>query len=230
MMSMGPLGPGLKGILIALGAVSIFGAVAERNSGFKVSMLFYKVDAIFSLELWRLVTYPFVEMTPFGLILSGVVLYFFGQWFESHFGTRDFLSFFFLSAIGAGLLAVPLYFLVNIFLPFKDMGMAAGPGAVIDAMLVAFAMSAPNSIVNFAFVFPMRTHHIIYLVLGFQLLSGLLTGSAAFSITLGGMAMGYLLVSGRWRPSYWKNRVKGASKKKRAPHLHVVPPPDETLH
>ena len=179
------------------------GSLSQRYDGVGIVNLNYQVQEVLNGQLWRLVTYPFVQSSPFELILSLIVLWLFGSWFEGRWGKRDFLKFFMLAAMGSGLLALPLSYLINVTLPFRDLGQAEGPGAAFDAMLVALAMTAPDSKVLFGFVLPIRAKTIIFLLLGFQLILGIQTGAAGLSITLGGMAMGYLLVTGNWRPQRW---------------------------
>ena len=49
-------------------------------------------------------------------------------------------------------------------------------------------------------------------------------------VTLGGLAMGYLLVTGYWRPSRLRDLLKMWQLRKRRRGLYVVPPKDKTLH
>ena len=85
------------------------------------------------------------------------------------------------------------------------------------------------------FVLPIRVRTAVYIFLGLEIVRGVMEGAASLSLTLGGMAMGYLLTTGNWRPSRWwahfklwrlrrkradevANIVKGRSRS----HLHVV--------
>lgn len=226
-----PIGKGTKGLLIAILACSLVFTLTERKLGFGVEDLIFTVQGVLGMELWRLFTFPFVETDAFGLLLSLVVLYFFGRFFEAQWGTRYYLRFFALSCVGAAILAIPLSFLVNLIAPFQDLGMAAGPGAAIDAMLVAMALTLPDSNVAFGFVLPMRARTIVYVLLGVQVVFGIMNGATALSITLGGMIMGYILVTGIWRPNRLQHKVKAWTLRKRRRGLYVVPPGnDKTLH
>lgn len=210
--------------------MSLVGTLTESKLGFGLSTLNFQVGKVLSGELWRVVTYPFVESQPFNLILSLVFLWLLGSWFERRWGERDFLRFFLVSSIGAALIAVPLSLLLNLVLPFRDVGIAEGPDAALDAMLVALALTAPDSNVMLGFVLPMRARTIVFVLLGIQVIFGIQTGSAALSITLGGMAMGYLLVTGRWRPRRFVEWMQATSSRRRRRGLRVVPPRDRTLH
>jgi len=225
-----PAGRTTRALCVTLFVVSLVGSLTQRSFGLGVADLSFQVGALLNLEVWRLLTYPFVESSPWNLLLSILFLWLFGGWFESRWGTRDFFRFFMIASVGAGVLAVPLCMLINLALPFRDLGLAEGPGAALDAMLVAMALTSPDSNVLFGFVLPMRARTVVLVVLGIQLVIGIQTGSAVLSITLGGMAMGYLLVTGNWRPKRWLARWRSA--RLRAPRrgLYVVPPRGRTLH
>jgi membrane associated rhomboid family serine protease len=223
-------GPVTKGLCIAILVVSLLGSITQRSLGWGVQDLVYSVTGMLSFELWRLLTYPFAVTTPFGLIIGIVILWFFGSFFESKWGGRDFLRFFARACIGAGIIAIPLSYLFDAILPFRDLGVAEGPGSAFDAMLIALALTAPDSNVLFGFVLPMRAKTMVYILLGFQIVVGIMTGAAALSITIGGMLMGYLLTTGNWRPLRLLNGIRLWQMRRRRKGLYIVPPKDKTLH
>ena len=214
----------LCGLLVGC---SVAAKLTERNFGIGPNELIFQVDAVLSGQLWRLLTFAFVEESVMGLLLSTLFLWIFGGMFEGNWGTRDYLKFFAASSLGGVLLAIPLTFITNRIMPFHDPGVAAGPDAAMNAMMVALAMSAPNSNVMFGFVLPMRAKTVIYIALGFQLITGLMNGAATLGVTLGGMAMGWLLVTGNWRPTRLMKFLKLRRPRKRRDGLYVVPPRDK---
>jgi membrane associated rhomboid family serine protease len=219
-----PTGKGTKFLCIALLAVSLIGAITQRKWGVGIHNLRFDVGAVMQLELWRLVTYPFVESSTFGLLMALLVLWLLGNLFEAKWGTRYFVQFFAFACVGAALLAIPLTFLLNFIMPFSDIAVSEGPDAAIDAMLVALALTAPNSNVLFGFLLPMQARTLIYVLLGIEIITGIQSGSAHLSITLGGMLMGYLLVTGNWRPKrLWSALMERLGRKRRS-RLYVVPP------
>lgn len=218
-------GPATKVLVISLLLVSAVGSLTQRKLGFGVQDLVFDSAAVMDLELWRILTYAFVKVgNPIGLLLSAAVLYLFGCAYEQAWGTRDFVRFFFLSTIGAAIFAIPLSMGLNFILPFGDLARAEGPDAAIDAMLVAMAYNAPDANVMFGFVLPVRARSVVGLLLGIDVLMGMMTGAATISVTLGGMLMGYLLVSGLWRPNMLMDRFKLWRLKRRRRGLYVVPP------
>jgi hypothetical protein len=81
----------------------------------------------------------------------------------------------------------------------------------------------------FGFVLPMRTRTVIFVILGLELVAGILGGAAALSITVGGMLMGWILVTGNWRPTRLWGRLRALFSRRRR-GLYVVPPRGPTLH
>ncbi len=214
----------LCGITLAVSALS---SMAERNFSFGASQLVYRADAVVEGEFWRLFTYPFVERSFIGLMISLLIVWLFGRIYESRWGTRDFIKFYIAAGTGAGILAIPLAILLNVILPFQDVAVAEGPGAIITALLITMAITAPNSNILFGFVLPMRSRTLIYVMIGMELLSGMMNGAASLSVTLGGMAMGYLLVTGWWNPKRWANAIARRKKTNRTRRgLYVVPQSD----
>ncbi len=212
-------------LTVAVLVVSLLGALLQNRTGYGLALLRYDVAALFAGELWRLLTFPFVESTFWGLLLSLLFLWMFGGWFESTYGGRNLVRFFALSNLGAGLLAIPLVFLVNFVGLFADPGIAEGPNAALNAILVAMALRAPDAQVLF-FIFPMRARTMVYIIIGIQVIQGIQTGMAGLSMTLGGVAMGYLLTTGNWRPGRLLDRIRLGWMKRRRRGIYVVPPRD----
>lgn len=227
-----PTGMATKWLCGLLVGVSVFGAFFGRRYGVGAEMLVFSTDAVLRGELWRLLTYAFVKSQTLALMISALVLFMFGRWYENNWGTRDYLRFFLASTVGAAVLAIPLTYLLNAVMPFTDTGMAEGPDAAIDAMMVALALSAPNSNVLFGFVLPVPARSIIFILLGIDVIGGVMSGAANLSITLGGMIMGYLLVTGNWRPRTLFGKLRDQrAQRQRASRLYVVPPKDKhNLH
>ncbi len=222
-----PVTTWLCGVILS---VSLLAKIFESKTGVGAGLLRFDVGAILSGELWRLVTYPLVESDAFGLLFGLFFFYLIASWFETSFGSRDLSRFFALASLGAGALAIPLSFVVNLVMPFYDPGISEGPDAAFDAMLVAFAVSMPDATVMFGFALPMRARTVVYFMLGLALVFGIMNGAAAFSITLSGMIMGYLLATGNWRPQRLLAKLKLRKMRRRAHGFYVVPPKHETYH
>ncbi|MEZ4273495.1 MAG: rhomboid family intramembrane serine protease [Myxococcota bacterium] len=231
-------GKGTKGLCIALVAITLLLKLSQNSVGVGPIDLVFSVDRVLHGQVWRLLSYALIEVDAWSLILSALFLYLFGAFFEARWGTRDYLRFFAASAVGAALFAIPLSYVFNVILPFDDQlarpfelgGFSTGPSPSLDAMLVALALMAPDSKVMFGFILPIKARTLIYVFIGLQLIFGIMNGTAELSMTVGGMLMGYILVSGIWRPQMFAARWHTWTRRRRRRGLHVVKPPDHTLH
>ncbi|RZK60983.1 MAG: rhomboid family intramembrane serine protease [Hymenobacter sp.] len=219
-----PVTQALCGLLIVTSVVT---AMLGRYGVVGQGLWAFDAAAVMQGQLWRLVSYVFVESDPVGLLLSAVMLYLCGRSCETSWGSGDFFRFFALASVGAALWAMPLGWLINRLLPFSDPGYTQGPSATVLAMLVALMLQAPNAKVLFGFVLPMSARASVGLVIGLYVLSGLMSGSSPLAIALGGALMGYLLATGAWRPAYWLGRLRRKRSQRRRDGLYVVKPPSK---
>ncbi len=226
------IGPATKAIMIATAVLTIVFQLTEaRFHG--LSLVVYDVPAILALQLWRIVTYPFFFMGGMNLIFGLLFFFFMARWFEATYGTRDFVRFFAWSCLGAGVIAIPLHLVIQGSGILQDQTIGVGLGPASDAMLMALALNNPNSNILLGFVLPVRVRTAIIAFLVFRLVVGVLDNAAvSLSLSLAGLAMGYLLVTGKWRPNRWFGR--GLSRRNRPrirSGLYIVPPKhDDTLH
>jgi membrane associated rhomboid family serine protease len=222
---MPPAGPATRGLCIALVATTLGASLLDGASGALTRALAFDRVGILHGELWRLVTYATVKVSsPLSLIIAAVVLWLFGGMYESRWGTRRFLRFFIAAAVGAAAIAVPLGLLLEAMLPISDSPMASGPDGAIDALLMAMVLAAPNAQVLFGFVLPVPARALVWLLLGLDVVACIMTRTSQLSLTAGGLAMGYLLTTGQWRPSTWRRLLSEWQRRRRRHGLYVVPP------
>ncbi len=112
-----------------------------------------------------------------------VVLYFVGGSFEAQNGTREYIRFFAFAAIGAGIIAIPLHFAIELLRIFQDVGQSVGSGPAVDAMLMAWALTMPDSNILMGFVLPVRMRTAIFILLAIQVrFTGIMDGASALSL------------------------------------------------
>jgi membrane associated rhomboid family serine protease len=176
-------------------------------------------------EVWRLVTWPFVQDSPFTLLFGGFMLWSFGQQLTHLWGERRFLARFVGYTAGAGILTTLLAF---VWAPATTPHLGIWP--IVNALLFAWAMLYPDRQVNIWGVLPLTGKTLAMLVVGGTLLYGIAAGGAAgigaFAPHL--FAIGIAWVQGRPRrrgPTFsqqardwWGDREA----KRRAKHLKVV--------
>ena len=126
-------------------------------------------------------------------------LFFMGPILESGWGPRSFLRFFLISGAGAGGFVI----LAGLLFPYFDYPTVGMSGA-LNAMLMAFAIARPEAPVRFMFVLQLTARQLVWVVVLIEVLMAVSGDrTASFPAHMGGLAMGYLLVTGRWRPSRW---------------------------
>ena len=201
---------GVKFLLI----VNIVVFVLVELSG-KQSLLFRTFGLVPSLvwskfKIWQLFTYLFIHGGIFHIFFNMFVLWMFGKDLESQWGKMEFLLFYFVCGIGAGLITV--LFSVNSIVPI------VGASGAIYGLLLAYGFTYPNQMVYLYGLVPIKVK---YMVLGLGAIAFFASLSASQSnvshIThLSGMVIGLIFIyfNINWKVIklwYIRMRLKGLS-------------------
>ena len=145
-----------------------------------------------SFQIWQPVTYMFLHGGLTHLLFNMFALWMFGAEIENHWGTRQFLTYYFICGIGAALINL----LATVGSPYPTVG-ASG---AIYGVLLAFGMMYPDRYIFLYFLFPVKAK---YFIAGYALIeffSGLNSrtmGSGsdiAHFAHLGGMLFAFILL------------------------------------
>ena len=179
---------GVKFLLI----VNIVVFVLVELSG-QQSLLFRTFGLVPSLvwskfKIWQLFTYLFIHGGIFHIFFNMFVLWMFGKDLESQWGKMEFLLFYFVCGIGAGLITV--LFSVNSIVPI------VGASGAIYGLLLAYGFTYPNQMVYLYGLVPIKVK---YMVLGLGAIAFFASLSASQSnvshIThLSGMVIGLIFI------------------------------------
>ena len=188
--SSGMMTPGVKNLLLANIAVFIVQILApsliENKYFILVPQLVFK-----KLYLWQLVTYMFLHGGLGHIFFNMFALWMFGIELERTWGTKEFLKYYFLTGIGAG-----------IFIALFSSYPTIGASGAVYGVLAAFALFFPDRYVYLYFLFPIKMK---YLALGLGLLEFLSSYRAADGIAhvahLGGMIIGFFYL--RYKYRHW---------------------------
>jgi membrane associated rhomboid family serine protease len=215
--------PASVGLLLALILVASLGA--SFNQGLAGLVALSPADVVRG-ELWRLVTWPFVQGGPFHLIFIGFMLWTLGQQLAYAWSERRFVMRFLGYTAGAGLGATLLAL-------FFESASAPHVGAwpVVNALIIAWAMLFPDRQVNLWGILPVTGRTLALLVTGGTVLvvvmSGGLRGFGGFAphlVAIGiawAQARGVGLGTRRFRSQarqWWAAREA----RRRTKHLKVV--------
>lgn len=216
---------GLGMILAAVLAASVW-AWVDRGL---MALAVLAPVAILRGEVWRLVTWPFVQDDPFTLLFGGFMLYSFGQQLAYVWSERRLVTRFFGTTVGAAALTT---LLAVVWEPASRPHLGMWP--VVNALLFAWAMIHPERQLNIWGVLPVTGKTLaLLLVFGtvlYGLASGGIPGIGSFAPHL--FAIGIAWAGSRgsggrdgWRraKAWWREREM----RRRTRHLKVVDPDGE---
>jgi membrane associated rhomboid family serine protease len=152
------------GALIAVTVVaSLLGAIGERNGFPLFTWGSFLPDAILRGEVWRLVTWIFLETDPLRLLFGALALYWFGRDLALAWGPRRFLGVYFGLTVLAALLTL---FVALVVWPEAMMAHPfIGNWPLADAMLIAWALLYPDKQILLFFVLPVSGRIIFWITL-----------------------------------------------------------------
>jgi membrane associated rhomboid family serine protease len=138
---------------------------------------------------WQVVTYMFLHGGTWHLLFNMLALYMFGMPLERHLGSAEFLLFYFVTGIGAGLATLAVNWYTGLgFIP------VVGASGAIFGLLLAFATYFPDARILFMFFLPMRAPVAVLVFAGIELASllGRRNVGVAHLTHLAGLLFGYL--------------------------------------
>ncbi len=141
------------------------------------------------LMIWQPVTYMFVHVELWHLLINMLMLWFFGPALEAAWGRNRFLFYYFFTGIGAALFSFIFSFHSAII----------GASGAIFGLLVAYAIMFPETIILVFFLFPMKIKHAVILFAVINFLGTMRpSGGIAYFAHLGGAFFGYLYFKSEW--------------------------------
>jgi len=145
-------------------------------------------EVIFHFKIWQLVTYLFLHGGFWHIFFNMFVLWMFGSELEREWGTKEFLKYYFITGIGAGVF--------NLLL--SNAPTIGASGAVYGVML-AYALRYPDRLVYIYFLFPVKVKYMMaFLVLvSFFSTFGASGDGIAHAAHLGGIVVGFVYLK------YW---------------------------
>lgn len=146
--------------------------------------------------LWQPLTYAFVHASGWHLFFNMFALWMFGPHIESAWGSRAFLRYYLVCAVGAAL----TQFLVA---PYS---LVIGASGAIYGLLLAFGLLFPDSVIYLFFVFPLRAIQAVMFIAALTLVFAMSSGGSriAHFAHLGGLVTGFLLL----KAPVWRSRFR----------------------
>jgi len=190
-------------ILIGINVLVYLAEILLKNLPVIPGLSMIPILVIHRRWVWQFVTYMFVHdpRSVSHLLFNMFALFVFGRQVEWKMGSREFLLYYMLTGIMAGIFS----FLVYIFTGYMGIRLMGASGAVF-AVQLAFAAFFPDSIVYLFGLLPLRAP---VMVLGFtalemfSMITGL-GGNIAHITHLAGFAFGWLYFLIRFGINPWK--------------------------
>lgn len=186
----------VKALIIFTTAVFILTYLPYRLFGWQAPFIWLGLEpyaVIHRLYLWQLVTYLFLHWGFFHILFNMFGLWMFGPDLEMLWGETEFLKFFFVCGIGAGIFDVVLTTLFGL-----PGAITIGCSGAIYGILLAFGLTFPDRPIFIWFIIPIKAKWFV-LIFGaiefFSEISG--PGSnIAHLAHLGGMLVAFLYLRG----------------------------------
>ena len=158
-------------------------------------------DVTHNFFVWQLVTYLFLHAGFFHVIFNLFALWMFGADLERLWGGRQFLFYYFLTGVGAGLFDVLLQ-------PSSVIPIIGCSGAVYGVLL-AFGVLFPDRPIFLYFIIPIKAKWFVLIMGLIEFVGSFQPGSGISHLDhLGGMIFGYLYLRGSGLPLDFQTRYR----------------------
>ncbi len=157
--------------------LSAFGSLLERLGVPILQYSILQVDRVWAGEVWRLVTWAPIELSPLGLVFGVLLLYFIGPDLLRRWGTRRFFTLFFGGAAVVGALTA----LIGQFV-WYDVARVRHMGLwpMEEAMIIAWAVLFRDRQILLFFAVPVAGRNLIGLTIATTVVFAALGGFYAF--------------------------------------------------
>ncbi len=138
------------------------------------------------MMFWQIISYLFIHLGLWHLVINTLMLCMFGPALERYWGSRYFLIFFLFSGVVAGLF--------NMLFSFDSY--VYGCSGAIFGILIAYALVFPDTVLLLFFIFPMPIRYAVIFLIGIDLLAAISSSgnNIAYFAHLGGALGGYLFI------------------------------------
>lgn len=199
----GPLTPMVRRLLWANGLVFLLEVILLKiPAGGGLSWYEFLI-AVFGLTpravigrgwVWQLGTYMFLHAVPsLHIVWNMLMLWMFGGELERLWGAREFLRYYLICGVGAGLTVLAITHASGV--------PTIGASGALFGILLAYGMQFPNRILLLSFVFPVRARWVVVIAGLISLYYIVVEPRAGISdlAHLGGLVFGWLYLKRAWR-------------------------------
>jgi len=191
----------VKWLLISNTVIFLITSLGPASLHSHIALLQLTPDTVIhNFTLWQLFTYLFLHAGPWHLIVNMFVLWMFGVQLEREWGTRQFLKYYFLCGIGAGICDVLMHAALGDWSTTT-----VGASGAIFGLLLAFGVLYPNQTILMNFLFPIKAKYFVMIYAAVELWSCIAVDNSGVSSIahLGGMATGFIYLKSGLPALHW---------------------------
>lgn len=215
--------PAIRGLIVANCVVFAVMRIAAMITGgatdFWIATWFGLVPSLVvgGLRVWTLASYLFIHASFMHLLMNMFTLWMFGRNLEPVWGARRFLTYYFVTGVGAGVCVVLVNLMLQLAGHAQQDRVTVGASGAIFGILMACGLLFPEREVWLIPLPVMISMRMFVLIWGAIAFFGTLEGAAGENIShvahLGGLLVGYIyirrgsfLYSARNQLTDWKQR------------------------
>jgi membrane associated rhomboid family serine protease len=218
--------PWAIGLLLVLTVgPSLLAAFGDRHAAPLSELASLRPADVWHGQLWRLVTWPFIQPGPFGLLWACIFLYWFGRDLAQEWGSRRFLAVFGAIAV----VAAAGTSLVALIDPAVLDHAYLGGYAIECGMIVAWGLWFPDQVVRIYFIIPVRGYAIAWLTIAITVVIAFYSGWEGVlpELVTEGSTLAWLFrrsILARWRRAVggFETRRRDTRRRKRAQAASVA--------
>lgn len=195
------MSPVVRALLILSAAAFILQMALSRFGGVHIERLFgFSPLSFFGGQIWQILSYTLLHGSLTHLLFNLFILYMLGTELEWRWGSKKFLRYYIVCALGGAFLHTLIWLGLSIF----DSGSAQSLGSVpiigasgaLYGLFVAFGILYAEAPVLVFFVLPMKAKQFVVLLTLIEIVSAVFFSNTgvAHLVHLGGMVTGYLLI------------------------------------
>ena len=196
----------VKTLIVITSAVFLVTYVPEQIFGLqpydRIWFALWPAGVVHGFEVWRLFTYLFLHAGWFHIIFNMFALWMFGSDLERMWGPKQFLFYYFLTGVGAGVFDVVLQ-------PSSNLPVVGCSGAIYG-LLLAYGVLFPDRPILLWLIIPIKSKWFVVLMGAIEFVSSFSDPGSGISHVahLGGMLFGYLYLRGGNLPSHFQTRYQ----------------------
>jgi len=180
------------GLVAATAGATILGILLARAGVPLIAAATLAPERVLGGELWRLVTWTFLELHPLGLIFACLLLAWLGRDLSAAWGHWRFVGVY----LGFAAAVAVTTCLIALFSGSVRLQSYATAWAMCDAILIAWATHFPNRQILLYFIIPVSGRNLVYLTIGGTALFALFSDPVLYIPHF--IAIGFMLVFARY--------------------------------